>query len=98
MGSLGIGPMKPGAIGGGQAAATTLRRDVAVAGRPDGQDLRPLLERDGVLIVDTVPFQLSDGELELIDSHWSDGRSKNSSYNPQTDELDGVIGAAEAVA
>jgi 3-deoxy-D-manno-oct-2-ulosonic acid (Kdo) hydroxylase len=71
---------------------------VAVAGKPADGDLRALLERDGILIVQTEPFQLTAGELELIERHWSDGRSKNSSYNPNTGELDGVVGAPEVVA
>ena len=34
------------------------RGEVAVAGPPQGQDLRRLLERDGVLILETEPFRL----------------------------------------
>jgi hypothetical protein len=48
---------------------------VAVAGKPQNGDLRELLERDGVLIVDTEPFRLTSDELALIERHWSDGRS-----------------------
>jgi hypothetical protein len=70
---------------------------VAVAGRSAGEDLRALLERDGILIVETDPFQLSADDLSLIDRHWSDGRSKNSSYNPRTGDLDGVVGEPETV-
>ncbi|HEY1751278.1 MAG TPA: Kdo hydroxylase family protein [Caulobacteraceae bacterium] len=70
---------------------------VAVAGKPGTADLRSLLERDGVLIVETEPFALTDADYELIDKHWSDGRSKNSSYNPTTGDLDGVVGAPEVV-
>jgi hypothetical protein len=55
-------------------------------------DLRPLLEGDGILMVSTAPFQLSQTELDLIATHWSDGRSKNSSYNPKTGAVDGVVG------
>jgi hypothetical protein len=71
---------------------------VAIAGKPrDGGDLRELLERDGILIIDTEPFQLTADELELIDHHWSDGRSKNCSYNPNSREIDGVVGAPDVV-
>jgi hypothetical protein len=70
---------------------------VAVAGKPADGDLRDLLERDGVLIVQTEPFRLTPSELELIDRHWSDGRSKNSSFNPNTGEI-GVVGTPEVVA
>jgi len=70
---------------------------VAVAGRIAGEDLRALLERDGILIVETESFQLSDDDMSLIDRHWSDGRSKNSSYNPRTGDLDGVVGEPETV-
>jgi hypothetical protein len=70
---------------------------VAVAGKPADGDLRDLLERDGILIVQTEPFHLTSSELELIERHWSDRRSKNSSYNPNTREIDGVVGALEVV-
>jgi hypothetical protein len=59
--------------------------------RVSGKDLRSILERDGVIVVDTQPFQLSQDEIELVERHWSDGRSKNSSYNPRTGAVDGVI-------
>jgi len=71
---------------------------VAIAGKPQGGDLRDLLERDGILIIDTEPFRLTTDELELIDRHWSDGRSKNCSYNPNSREIDGVVGLPEVVA
>jgi hypothetical protein len=71
---------------------------VAVAGKPADGDLRDLLERDGILIVQTEPFHLTPSELELIERHWSDGRSKNSSYNPNTREIDGVVGTLDVVA
>jgi hypothetical protein len=70
---------------------------VAVAGRPGTEDLRGRLERDGILIVETDPFVLANEDYELIERHWSDGRSKNSSYNPHTGDLDGVVGASEVV-
>ena len=71
---------------------------VAIAGNPQDVDLRELLERDGILIVETEPFRIDAGEMELIERHWSDGRSKNSSYNPNTREIDGVVGSADVVA
>ena len=71
---------------------------VAVAGRQDGEDMRALLERDGILIVETRAFQLTADDFDVMERHWSDGRSKNSSYNPVTGDLDGVLGAPEAVA
>ena len=71
---------------------------VAVAGRAGDADLRELLERDGILIIDTEPFRITSAEFDLIDRHWSDGRSKNSSYNPNTDHIDGVVGGPEAEA
>jgi 3-deoxy-D-manno-oct-2-ulosonic acid (Kdo) hydroxylase len=71
---------------------------VAVAGRTAGEDLRALLERDGILIVETDPFTPTQADFELIESHWSDGRSKNSSYNPRTGDLDGVVGEPQVVA
>ena len=74
------------------------RGHVAVAGPPRGEDLRALLERDGVLILDREPFALSSGEFDLIDSQASDGRSKNWSYNPHTGDLDGVVGGGEGIA
>ncbi|HEX3920218.1 MAG TPA: hypothetical protein VHW60_23000, partial [Caulobacteraceae bacterium] len=57
---------------------------VAKAGRPGVEDLRTLLERDGVLILETDPFALSAAEQGVVANHWSDGRSKNSSFNPHT--------------
>ena len=71
--------------------------DVAVTGRPDGEDLRALLERDGVLILETEPFRLSSADFDLIDNQASDGRSKNWSYNPHTGDLDGVVGGGEGI-
>ena len=71
---------------------------VALAGKSPDVDLRQLLERDGVLVVQTDPFRLTDSEFELIDRHWSDGRSKNSSYNPNTGRTVGVVGAQDVVA
>jgi hypothetical protein len=71
--------------------------EVAVAERPRGEDLRPLLERDGLLILKTEPFQLTSLEAELIEGHRSDGRSKNASFNPTRGELDGVVARHSAI-
>jgi hypothetical protein len=68
------------------------RATVAVAGKPEGDDLRVLLERDGILIMDTEPFALAPAELDLVERYGSDGRSKNSSFNPSTGDIDGVLG------
>ena len=65
---------------------------------PGEGDLRPLLERDGVLIVDVPSFELAAGDLDVVERHWSDGRSKNSSYNPHTGEVDGVLGGPKSMA
>ena len=70
---------------------------VEVAHAGEAGDLRALLERDGVLIVDVQPFQLSSEDLDVVERHWSDGRSKNSSYNPHTGEVDGVLGGPKSM-
>jgi hypothetical protein len=76
------------------AAGRERTGEVAAAAAPSsGDDLRSLLERDGVLMLTTPPFALSGLELGVLENHWSDGRSKNSSYNPHTGEVDGVAGA-----
>jgi hypothetical protein len=108
MGSLAMGQMTPRTSRERDldASAAVPREDrrfgeagvVAVAGEPGHGDLRQLLERDGVLIVETEPFRLTASEFELIDRHWSDGRSKNSSYNPNTGDTVGLVGAPEVVA
>lgn len=72
-------------------ALLTVRRPAA------GEDLRPRLERDGVLVLDTEPFALDERELELTRRHWGDGRSKNWSYNPLSGRLDGVVGTGRQV-
>lgn len=94
--------MDPGATASLSGVSASRRPDacgvVAVAGATDGEDLRTLLEQHGILIIDIEPFQPSTEEFDLIEGHFNDGRSKNSSYNPLTEDLDGVIGAPEAVA
>jgi hypothetical protein len=74
------------------------RGQVAIAGRPGTEDLRSLLERDGVLILQTEPHRLSADDFALIESQASDGRSKNWSFNPHTSDLDGVVGGGDAIA
>ena len=95
MDPLARGDMEPMAAASG-AQAEARHADVGVAGRPDGDDLRSLLERDGVLILETEPFRLSSADFDLIDTQASDGRSKNWSYNPHTGDLDGIVGGGEA--
>lgn len=80
------------------SASQRTRSDQVVVAHPGEGDLRPLLERDGVLIVEVAPFQLTADELDVMERHWSDGRSKNCSYNPRTGEVDGVVGDPAAVA
>src|SRR5579871_2303617 len=100
MGRTGSDPLDKGATAGMtevRAHSRDQRSFAATAAPADrldrrsGADLSALLERDGVIVVDTEPFRLSDHEIELVERHWSDGRSKNSSYNPQTGAVDGVI-------
>jgi hypothetical protein len=71
---------------------------VRAANATSEEDLRPSLERDGVLILDIPPFDLTEDELELTQRQWSDGRSKNWSFNPNNGRLDGVLGGADAAA
>lgn len=96
MGSMEARPAadRAGAV---EADVPTAPRGVGVASRAPGRDLRPLLEGDGVLVLETEPFRLEPGELELTQRRWSDGRSKNWSYNPQTGDLDGVVAGGEAI-
>jgi len=79
------------------AHVAAVARAPAEVGDSAAHDLRPLLERDGVLVLGTEPFQLRPGELALTQRQWGDGRSKNWSYNPQTRELDGVVAGGEAI-
>src|SRR5579862_2200681 len=94
MGRLGNSPMELPAGPDGHSP----RGRVAVAGHPAGDDLRTLLERDGVLILEREPFTLSPAEFAVVENHCSDGRSKNSSFNPHTGEAAGVLGAPAEVA
>ena len=71
--------------------ATARLEPSVVSGAGRGGDLRPLLERDGVLILDVPSFRLDGEELRLADARWGDGRSKNVSYNPLTGKIDGVL-------
>jgi hypothetical protein len=80
-----------------ERAADSRWAHVATAGRPQDEDLRGLLERDGVLILETEPFRLSAADFELMDRQASDGRSKNWSFNPRTGDLDGVIGGGDGM-
>lgn len=52
-----------------------------------------MLEAEGLLLVRTPPFRLTEDEIDLADRRWGDGRSKNVSYNPHTGRIDGAIGA-----
>jgi hypothetical protein len=61
-----------------------------------GEDFRPRLECDGVVVLATPCFSLSDDERGLTEGVWGDGRSKNASYNPNTGRIDGVVGAGAA--
>jgi hypothetical protein len=80
-----------------ESGGDSRRVEVAVAGRPHGEDLRAPLERDGVLILETDPFHMSDAEFDLIERQASDGRSKNWSFNPHTGDLDGVVGGGDGI-
>jgi hypothetical protein len=99
MSSLAMGPETPRAPRDGDPRTPSSggyglgeRATIAVAGKPEGDDLRALLERDGILIIDTEPFALTADELDLVERYGSDGRSKNSSFNPSTGDIDGVLG------
>jgi hypothetical protein len=80
-----------------EANAPRLDAEVALADRSTGEDLRPVLERDGVLVLKTEPFRLTVRDAQLIEEAWSDGRSKNASFNPAKGELDGVVGQRPAI-
>jgi hypothetical protein len=104
MGSLAMGRETPGATPGKDPRTPSTgktpigeRGGVAVAGKPMGRDLRTLLEADGILIIDTETFELSALELDQIERYGSDGRSKNSSFNPTTGDIDGVLGGPAVV-
>ena len=95
--------LRRGAIGEGrdagllEAGAGTLMRGAAgsTSGQPRG-DLRLALERDGLVVLETRPFQLTDDDVRLVQFRWSDGRSKNSSYNPPTGAVYGVGDTAQS--
>jgi len=93
---IGIDPLRRGAIAHGGAREGAGRSALAPhtathMARQSGRDLRSILERDGVIVVDTDPFALSPADAELVGRQWTDSRSKNSSYNPRTGALDGVV-------
>src|SRR5438105_5337206 len=50
------------------------------------------LEGGGVLVLPQLAFRLSDAELRFLSPRWSDGRSKNISFDG--DALKGARGAA----
>ena len=74
-----------------EAPSVARPRRRAADGDSVGGDLRPLLEHDGVLILDVPPFRLTEAELWLTGREWGDGRSKNASYNPMTGKIDGAL-------
>jgi hypothetical protein len=51
-------------------------------------DLAPRLEREGLLILQTPPFRLTDEEGSLAARRWGEGGAKNISYHPPTGRLD----------
>jgi hypothetical protein len=64
---------------------------VASADSASDRDLRPLLEAEGLLLVRTPSFRLTEDEIDLAGRRWDDGRSKNVSYNPGTGRIDGAV-------
>ena len=70
---------------------------IAAAEAVSGRDLRPVLEAEGLLLVTTPPFELAADERDLADRRWGDGRSKNVSFNPHTNRVDGALGAPAMV-
>ena len=99
MGSSGSESLQRSAIGDGRNAGVleaisrgSTTCEVArppAGGRAEG-DLRWALERDGWVVLETRPFQLTDDDVQLVQRRWSDGRSKNLSYNPHTGAVYGV--------
>ncbi|HUZ12143.1 MAG TPA: Kdo hydroxylase family protein [Caulobacteraceae bacterium] len=83
---------------GGHSASKPADAPVRVGGEaaPLG-DLRMPLEREGVLVIDTSPFRLTEAELRLTGRRWGDGRSKNVSYDPRSRRVDGTFGGGDTV-
>src|SRR5215469_7569195 len=97
VGSPGSDSLQRGAIGEGRNAGVLEGcgdpETRAAARQTDSQpreDLRLALERDGLVVLETRPFQLTEDDLELVQRRWSDGRTKNSSYNPHTGAVYGA--------
>lgn len=65
------------------------------AGQPR-EDPRVALERDGLVVLEIRPFELTQDDVRLVQRRWSDGRSKNSSYNPGTGAVYGVGDPAQS--
>ncbi|MFI4933112.1 MAG: Kdo hydroxylase family protein [Caulobacterales bacterium] len=78
----------------GAAGVGSEHRSFAPAPCRGKPDLRPALERDGLLLIDTEPFRLEDDEAALADRRWGDGRSKNVSFDPGTGKIGGSFGDA----
>jgi len=92
MSGTGFDPLERGAIADRPESGSTFSMGaVTQLERRSGDDLREILEREGVIVVDKPAFRLAGGEAEIVERHWSDGRSKNSSYNPRTGVVDGLI-------
>lgn len=79
----------------GTAASEAFRSEFASPVRAASEDLRLELERDGLVMLETKPFELTADDIQLVQRRWSDGRSKNSSYNPRTGVVYGVSAGAE---
>ena len=77
-------------LGLGPQGVRTIGRTARASSNKPGEDVRVALERDGLLVLSTAPFQLTSEDIELIQGNWSDDRSKNSSFNPNTGAIDGV--------
>ena len=89
---------RPSATAPSEAAAESARRyevGAQTACRPV-DDLRSALERDGLVVLQTSPFELTDEDVQLVQRRWNDGRSKNSSYNPHTGVVYGIGGAGDS--
>ncbi len=92
MGAAVIGGAKNGARKRADSSAADAGFPIAAIDPAAGGDLRPMLEREGLLIVHTPSFELTPSELELTDRRWGDGRSKNVSFNVHTGRIDGALG------